>query len=72
MAEKITAVLIRGNSYSLRNEDGTFTHFHRGERVKVTPAQKARLEVEAIDLVTQRDDDDRVFNQPRAKFNFPH
>lgn len=66
---QITATLVRGLSYAML-EDGKFVRFAKGEAKVVTAAQKARLEAEAFDDVTARDDDDNLFSERRAKFKF--
>lgn len=67
---QITATLVRGKSYALANPDGTFTRFSKGVGVAVTAEQQARLEADATDIVTRRDDDDRLYNEHRQKFQF--
>lgn len=69
----ITATLVRGATYSLREEDGSYVRFLKGVAKPVTEAQRARLEADAFDLHTVLEDpDDPVSgkNERRAKFTF--
>ncbi len=68
---QITATLVRGSTYSLRNADGTFTRFSKNTPVEVTAEQQARLEADAQDWVTARHPDtDEPRGEHRQKFKF--